>query len=494
MQRMIEAQQRQIEIQKNEIGTLRRILTEKRKSSLPAAAIANAAPHPSEPAAADPLETLQMREEALAQQMREEKRSATTVSLSGGKPAMASPDGRFSAAVSVLGQYDTAYYMQKAVALRLASAEGRDLSSGSNFRRMQLGLGGKLAGDWSYFFNYDFGGTASEGVGRIQSAYIEYDGLAPFLFRIGAYAPASGLEAGTSAANLMFLERNSPSNIALNMAGGDGRDGIGITYAGSRIFATVNYTADHIQDTGVFDEQQALVGRLSGVVYPCEDSVAVLSSDGSYIFKVADAAPGANASASFSLGDMPELTVDNSGAKLITTGPMNARDVWQWGLESGVRWRSLYAQGGYFRFGMDLRNGGGSDGFGGWYAQAAWTITGEPRTYSPVSGAFVNPAPRQPFSPAMGGWGAWEIVGRYSEMDLNDKNGTAGSTPSAAAVLGGEQRIGTAGLNWYPVTTLRFEFQYQHVIIDRLGAFSASGYSQLGQRFDSLALRSQIAF
>ena len=71
------------------------------------------------------------------------------------------------------------------------------MSSGGNFRRAQIGLQGKLFGDWSYYFNIDFGSggsTGTESPGHIQQAYIEYDGLAPFAFRIGAHPPSTGLD------------------------------------------------------------------------------------------------------------------------------------------------------------------------------------------------------------------------------------------------------------------------------------------------------------
>jgi phosphate-selective porin OprO/OprP len=58
------------------------------------------------------------------------------------------------------------------------------------------------------------------------------------------------------------------------------------------------------------------------------------------------------------------------------------------------------------------------------------------------AGAYSGVVPDNPFSWAKGGWGAWEIAGRYSVIDLNDRLGFVDG------VAGGKQTIYTAGLNW----------------------------------------------
>jgi phosphate-selective porin OprO/OprP len=359
---------------------------------------------------------------------------------------------------------------------------------------MQLGIQGKLFGDWSYNFNYDFAGAAgTETPGHIQASYIEYDGLAPLAFRVGAFPPSAGLEDNTASADTIFLERNSPSDVARNIAGGDGRDGVGIIYAADRVYGALSYTGDKVQDSGVFDEQQALVGRLSGLLYSDADANLVLSGNGTWVFKVADTAPGTGAMRTIAFSDPPELTVDNTGTKFVTTNNINAEDVWEWGMESAAQWRNLYGQAGYFRYGMDKRGAPGAYGFNGWYGQATWVLTGESRAYNSATGSFTNPKPRIPFSLNGGGWGAWELAGRYSDLDLNDDPGVAGSALPSGGLRGGDQRVWTVGLNWYPVSALKFELQYQNIDINRIGTNGSHNNVQLGQRLDTLAFRSQIS-
>ncbi|HTQ13502.1 MAG TPA: porin [Rhizomicrobium sp.] len=410
------------------------------------------------------------------------RKSGVKVSLDNGRPTIASADGRFSASIRALVQFDSGYFMQSHHALSLPA--GQDLSSGSNFRRAQFGIQGRLFGDWAYFFNYDFGSSkGNEQQGRIQSAYIEYDGLGPLALRIGAYPPPAGLEDGTSSADTIFLERNSPSDVARNIAGGDGRDAASILYAGDRLFGALSYTGGKVADSNAyFDEQQALLGRLSGVVLSGDEGKLVLSTSGTWVFKAPDATAGPSSARNISLSDPPELTFDDNGVTLVSTGSLNTQTLTQWGVEAGGNWRNLYGQAGYFGYDVSRRQSALPDlSFSGWYAQASWVITGESRGYSAASGAFTSPKPA-------GEWGAWELAARYSDLDLNDRAGSPGLATPPGGIRGGEQRIWTLGLNWYPNAALKFMLDYENIDVDKLSATGAD----IGQKIQAVAIRSQV--
>src|SRR6201996_5021234 len=229
-------------------------------------------------------------------------------SIDNGRLQVTSNDGRFSAALRTLIQFDSGYYMQDHAANLLPAAYGNNFSSGSNFRRVYLNLQGRVFGDWSYNANFDFGGSGgTETPGHIQSVYIEYDGLAPWAFRIGAYPPPSNLEDSTSAGDTIFLERNSPSDLQRNLAGGDGRDAISIIYTGPTLFGAVSYTGDKIGDgakalaaAGVtasptFGEQQAVVGRLSWLPIASSEANWLIGVNGTYIIRPPNATPNTGA-------------------------------------------------------------------------------------------------------------------------------------------------------------------------------------------------------
>jgi len=408
-------------------------------------------------------------------------------------PLVLARSGDFTAVLKALGQFDAGYFMQSKSATALATTYGPDLSSGANIRRAQFGMQGTLFKDWSYFFNAEFGGSGgTEGQGRIQSLYVAYDGLKPFAFRVGAYPPAAGIEDSTGSADTIFLERAAPSDILRNAVGGDGRDGASISYAGDRLFAAFSWTGGKVADSAVFDEQNAALSRISYLAASNTDLKLVLSISGAQIFKTADLSPGADAVHALTLSAAPELTVDSTGSRLISTGALNADRATIWGAETGFEWRGVYAQAGYFGYIVDQRLAPLTTvwrRFDGWYTEASWILTGERRAYKSESAAFAAPKPMRNFTGDGTGWGAWELAARYSTVDLDDNAGVVGSPSSG--VRGGDQKIWTLGLNWYPNGALRFALDFQNVDIERLNA--SSPYQSVGQRFDAVSLRAQFS-
>lgn len=472
--------------------------------------------------------------------IKKDQAAAAKLSIANGRPTITSADGQFSAAIRALVQYDYGYYMQAAAAKTLPAAYGPDLSSGSNFRRLYFGLQGKLFGDWSYNINFDFGGSGgTESPGRIQAAYLQYDGFTPWAFRVGAFPPPANIEDGTGSGDTIFLERNSPSNLQRGLAGGDGRDALTILYAGDHLFGALSYTGGKVQDAAVFDEQQAVLTRFAYLFELGRETRLLVGANGTHIIKLPDAVangtanlvttPGATALNSITLSDPPELTVDSNGIKLANTGSLPAKHVTQWGLETAGTFGPLYAQAGYYGFGVDRAKVAyktytsastsattivqpSNNSFSGWYVQAAWTLTGEVRAYNAANGAFTPPKPTT--SVGHGGWGAWELAARFSDLNLNSHpldtaalitNWTGAATQTYTfynTVRGGEQRIATAGLNWYASNSIRFAFDYQWIDVTRLltpaTVTVTSGTPTLpvangGQNFQTLAFRAQFA-
>jgi phosphate-selective porin len=55
-------------------------------------------------------------------------------------------------------------------------------------------------------------------------------------------------------------------------------------------------------------------------------------------------------------------------------------------------------------------------------------------------------------------WGAFEVVGRYSHVDLTDQ-----------AVDGGVFNRATAGINWWATRRWKIGFDYGVILLDRFG-------------------------
>jgi phosphate-selective porin OprO and OprP len=85
----------------------------------------------------------------------------------------------------------------------------------------------------------------------------------------------------------------------------------------------------------------------------------------------------------------------------------------------------------------------------GYYASVGWFLTGESRPYDPVEGIFSRVIPRRNFDWGSGGWGAWELAGRYSFVNLNSGD-----------VQGGRLSMIMGGVNWYPHSHVKWRFDY----------------------------------
>ena len=96
---------------------------------------------------------------------------------------------------------------------------------------------------------------------------------------------------------------------------------------------------------------------------------------------------------------------------------------------------------------------------------AAWCVTGEARAYNTVQGAFREVIPKRPvFS---GGYGAIEVVARYSDIDLDSER-----------IQGGKFKRFTPMVNWYLTDYLRLVATYG---VGRLDRFNLKGTTQFFQ-------------
>ncbi|HWY63962.1 MAG TPA: porin [Rhizomicrobium sp.] len=399
----------------------------------------------------------------------------TKVSIPNGRLTVASPDGAFSLTLRSLIQFDEGYFAQG------KNPAGVDLNSGSNFRRAQFGFVGTAFRDWTYNFTYDFGGSGVEKNGYIYYAYVEYDGLKPFGFRIGALAPFDGIEDATGSGDLLFLERPTTSDIARNVAGAPGREGAMLFAQGDNYLLSVAYTGKKTTDAATFDAQQAIVSRASYLAVNTPAVKWLLDGHVSHVLKVADPTASTGPTANvFSFSNGPELAVDST--KTVNTGNIDAKRATEFGFETAASYAGLYGQGGWFHYDIERRSALPNPDFSGWYALLTYSLTGEEHPYDPTTASFRSLRPNNPLG--SGGWGAWELKARYSDIDLDY---LPFNTAATGGVAGGKQDVWTLGVNWYPTAGLRFELEYDNISVDHVNA-PATDISA-----NAIALRTQIS-
>lgn len=440
--------------------------------------------------------------------------TTTTTTLANGRPAFATSDGQFTAALRGVFQLDAAIYGQDAPGAPATdfrrgsfndateNERARDLNDGANFRRVRLGIEGKAFGDFEYNFLFDFGGAGVEEAGKITSAWAQYNANPNLRFRIGAFAPPANLEDVASTNGSLFAERGAVSELGRGIAGGDGRTSAAVFANGERweLSAAVSGNTIGVQ---TFDEQLAFLGRFSIVPFKRDNALLHIGLNTTIVIDPpvsgANVAPGV--ASNLRLRERPELRVD--GTRLVDTGNIDSEGLTSFGGEFAFLYRNFYVQAEYIDITIQRRASALSDPrFNGWYVQGSWVLTGEARRYTIATGAFDSPRPNKPFNPALGQWGAWELGLRYSDLDLNYNEGTSVLLP-ADAVRGGEQQIFTLGLNWYLNNAIRFQAAFQNVEVDRLspggtafgaGAATPAAGTQVGQDLRIWSLRTQYAF
>jgi phosphate-selective porin OprO/OprP len=406
-----------------------------------------------------------------------------------------------------------------------------DTMSRSNvgFRRAQIWVEGKAYKNWFYRFQYDFTNT---GVAGIRDAFIAYrqklmpEGITkePVTFQVGNFFEPFSMETTSSTSNITFLERAMPTVLAPSRHIGAA---VGV---GDKLWSV---------KTGIFStspQDTATAPPTSGAQYwdaavratyaPLQEEDKLLHVGSSFRYHkpndstaATDAAflrPGAGTereeadvlggSGTWSrVSTAQDMTCAASGSLATTAtglGLLSApfimkngclKYAYSYGFEAAAAYGPFSLQGEYIatRYERDPlnalllgNNGGSSLQASGYYVQGSFFLTGESKAevYNGYDKNWSSPGTfgaikiKDPVN--KGGWGAWEVAARFSELNLN--NGglvdgnfvyaatAAGSAAQKAlantATLGGRQENLTIGLNWYPVNGFRLQANWTRVM------------------------------
>ena len=99
-----------------------------------------------------------------------------------------------------------------------------------------------------------------------------------------------------------------------------------------------------------------------------------------------------------------------------------------------------------------------------WEITGGWVLTGENASFSGVT-------PKNPFDPREGQWGAFQVVGRFAELDIDHAAFPYFSNPTTSA--SGAQAWGV-GLNWYLNKNLRADASFSHTTFTGGGSSSST--------------------
>lgn len=374
-----------------------------------------------------------------------EKAKADDIQVSTkGKLTVKTRDGAFESSVGGRLQVDVAYYGE----------DGVDMGDATELRRARIYIKGKMYNDWLYKLQYDFAAS------NMIDAYVGYTGFEDTEILVGHFRDHTFLGDETSDTNIQFMERS-----LVNLAFDQGRHiGVGATRYGKNWLVSAGLFGDDFKKKGdASDEGWGIAGR--AVFNPILEKGRVV-----HLGVFADQRNIRSTGDTISFSATPESHL--GGVKLVNTGAISMVDHYLVsGLESAVSLGPWNAQAEYGQ--VDVSVDGMSDlDFDGWYVQTGYFLTGETRPYK--KGNFDRVKPLSVVG--QGGMGAWEVVARYSTLDLTD-----------GIVVGGEEENFSLGVNWYPTDTLRFMANYVNVL-------EVDGGTYDGVEPDIFQMRAQWAF
>lgn len=328
---------------------------------------------------------------------------------------------------------------------------------------------GKLVG---FRLTPEFAGDSAS----IVDAYVDLRFNPAYTLRVGKFTSPVGLERLQSSAALSEIERALPSELAPN------RD-IGVQLQGDVADGRVGYAL------GVFNG--AVDGRDAATTNPDDD----FEYAGRIFFEPfknnADALSGLGFGVGGSFGEK-----HGSGSNFLPRYRTSGQ-VQFFGYRSAVsadgRHSRISPEGYYYRgaFGLlaeyivsqqRVTVGTSTEDLShrAWQATASYVLSGEDTGYRGV----LKPA--NPFNPAKGGWGAFEVVGRYSVLKIDED---AFPLFADAAVSARQANAWTLGLNWYLNSNLKLVLNYLHTDFKGGAAAAADRESE-----KAVFSRLQVAF
>ena len=394
-----------------------------------------------------------------------------------GKLEITSPDKDFKWRIGGRLHVDTTIPDNDSNSRRLTNFEDK-----ADVRRMRLDLTATVWKAWQFKVQYDFADSGANINLGLRDAWIKYliDGQkVKGAATVGHFKEYIGLDELTSSNDISFVERSLMSG-AFNATNGR-RIGVGANLAWYDM-VTTSLGAFGRSIGNANDDAIKLTGRLTFSPVHTKVRTVHLGAAGSYVTDIDNN--------TFTTNPRPEFDVAG-GTRLFNGFTVaNADDAWRFGGEGAVIWGPWSLQGEYQRTELS-RTGTGATAtdlsFDGWYVFGSWILTGESRGYKFEDGVFQNPKPSGVVG--KGGIGAWELLARYSNLDLFDSDLAACALPAVtnAGNFCGEEENITVGLNWYPTENLKFMANWIQVLDVEGGRFE-------GVEPSAFALRAQAYF
>jgi phosphate-selective porin OprO/OprP len=382
-----------------------------------------------------------------------------------------SADGKNEIKFRALAQLDYRNYDK----VNGLASDGKNIS-GFDFRRIRPTIEGTVFGIYDFKFTPEFGEakTASTtGTSGIVDAYVDARFTPWFQVKAGKFKPFVGLERLQSGGDLKFIERSYVSNNIL-----PNRD-IGASIHGDIFENKLNYA----------------VGIFNGVVDGGDITTAQdTNKDKDFAFRVFATPFKDNVNALSGLGVGIAGTYGNFRGSTTATGLPSYKTAGQesnFFSYSGTSFangdRQRISPQAYYYYGpfgtiaeyavvsQEVTNGTRTDRLNNdaWQIATSYLITGEDASFKGVK-------PKNEFTTDGNGWGAWELVARYQENNIDDKAFNLAATGTGVRYAdprtnASSAKSWAAGINWYLNQNVKLALDYENTSFDDGGQVNAAG-------------------
>jgi phosphate-selective porin OprO/OprP len=328
-------------------------------------------------------------------------------------------------------------------------------NDGFLLRRVRPIFQGTLYRDFDFKFTPDFAPSSGP---TIFDAYGNYR-YEPWLqLRTGKFKTPEGLEQLQEDVNISFNERSLATDLVPN------RD-VGLQLWGDIAGGVLSYAAGIFNGVGdeqnssnaAFENEVEFAGRVFTQPFKNSDITALQGLGVGVAGTSENGTSGTKDLPSTTGGTLPGYTTDGQqqffayNATTVANG-----EHWRLSPQGYYYYGPLSLLGEYAISDQGVRNTAtGAEAYlhnTAWEVSGGWILTGENASFNGVT-------PRHPFDPHNGQWGAFQVVARYAELNIDDAafNGFANRTTSASAA-----QAWSTGLNWYLNKNIRLNASFSH--------------------------------
>jgi phosphate-selective porin OprO/OprP len=294
------------------------------------------------------------------------------------------------------------------------------------WRRGRVNASLRVYDRWRAVVEYDFATHSG-----LTEAHLAFDDHSRNALILGQTKQPFGLDASAGDKNGVFMERGLPYALAPRRAPGI----VLLTYR-SRWTASAGAFSRPLGPVQAGDEGVASAARFTWTPVNRPDQIVHVGLGLNWREPPRDNSSNASGAKFSTVRFRSRPESDDAAHNLVDTGEIrNVGSYHMLGLEFGSRTGPVALQAEYQWLHVG-RNGARSAHFSGWYAQLAYSLTGEVRQYRTDHGTFESIQPAREVG--KGGYGAFETALRVSSADLED-----------IGIDGGRATDAAVALNWY---------------------------------------------